>query len=75
MYIRESGIIRVMLNIGTYINLLGHSIVGGCRKVFLKNTLSETSLRVQPFYYGSPGGAVIDLILEFSQKEKLATEI
>jgi hypothetical protein len=31
--------------------------------------------RVQPFYYGTPGGAEIDLILEFSNTEKWAIEI
>jgi predicted AAA+ superfamily ATPase len=33
------------------------------------------SADVQTFYYGTPGGAEIDLILEFSPKEKWAIEI
>lgn len=41
----------------------------------IENILSVTPARAQPFYYGTPGGAEIDLILEFSGKEKWAIEI
>jgi predicted AAA+ superfamily ATPase len=37
--------------------------------------MSVCSPFVQPFYYGTPGGAEIDLLLEFSPGEKWAIEI
>ncbi|MBS1605215.1 MAG: ATP-binding protein [Bacteroidetes bacterium] len=76
VYIRDSGITHALLNISTYNNLLGHPVVGGSWEGFvIENILSVVPPRVQPFYYGTPGGAEIDLILEFSPTEKWAIEI
>lgn len=76
IYVRDSGITHALLNIGDYNDLLGHPVVGGSWEGFvIENIMSVTPSRVQPFYYGSPGGAEIDLILEFSPNEKWAIEI
>jgi predicted AAA+ superfamily ATPase len=76
VYIRDSGIAHALLNIDTYNNLLGHPVVGGSWEGFvIENILAVVPSRVQPFYYGTPGGAEIDLILEFSPTEKWAIEI
>lgn len=76
IYVRDSGITHALLNIGAYNDLLGHPVVGGSWEGFvIENIMSVTPSRVQPFYYGSPGGAEIDLILEFSPNEKWAIEI
>ena len=76
IYVRDSGITHALLNIESYNDLLGHPVVGGSWEGFvIENILSVVSSRVQPFYYGTPGGAEIDLILEFSPKEKWAIEI
>lgn len=76
IYVRDSGITHALLNIGSYNELLGHPVVGGSWEGFvIENILSVAPARVQPFYYGSPGGAEIDLILEFSSAEKWAIEI
>lgn len=76
IYIRDSGITHALLNVVAYNDLLGHPVVGGSWEGFvIENILSVTPSRVQPFYYGSPGGAEIDLILEFSPNEKWAIEI
>lgn len=37
--------------------------------------MSVISSHVNSYYYGSPGGAEIDLILEFSTRERWAIEI
>jgi len=51
-------------------------VVGGSWEGFvIENILSVAPSRAQPFYYGTPGGAEIDLILEFSDNEKWAIEI
>ncbi len=76
IYVRDSGITHALLNIPTYNDLLGHPVVGGSWEGFvIENIMSVAPSRVQPFYYGTPGGAEIDLILEFSPKEKWAIEI
>jgi predicted AAA+ superfamily ATPase len=76
IYIRDSGITHALLNIGNYTELLGHPVVGGSWEGFvIENIMSVAPLNVQPFYYGTPAGAEIDLILEFSPTEKWAVEI
>ena len=76
IYIRDSGITHALLNIGNYTELLGHPVVGGSWEGFvIENLMSVTPPNVQPFYYGTPAGAEIDLILEFSPTEKWAIEI
>ncbi len=76
IYIRDSGITHALLNIGNYSELLGHPVVGGSWEGFvIENIMSAAPPNVQPFYYGTPTGAEIDLILEFSPAEKWAIEI
>jgi len=76
IYVRDSGITHALLHIESYNDLLGHPVVGGSWEGFvIENILSVVPSRVQPFYYGTPGGAEIDLILEFSAKEKWAIDI
>jgi predicted AAA+ superfamily ATPase len=76
VYVRDSGITHALLNISNYTDLLGHPVVGGSWEGFvIENIMSVVPLNVQPFYYGTPGGAEIDLILEFSPTEKWAIEI
>ena len=76
IYVRDSGIAHALLNISTYNDLLGHPVKGGSWEGFvIENIMSVVPSGVQPFYYGTPGGAEIDLILEFSVNEKWAIEI
>ncbi len=76
VYIRDSGITHALLNIIDHNQLLGNPVVGGSWEGFvIENILSVAPTGVQPFYYGTPGGAEIDLILEFSAKTKWAIEI
>jgi len=76
IYVRDSGIAHALLNIAAYNDLLGHPVSGGSWEGFvIENIMSVAPSGVQPFYYGTPGGAEIDLILEFSAKEKWAIEI
>jgi predicted AAA+ superfamily ATPase len=76
VYVRDSGITHALLNIGSYTDLLGHPVVGGSWEGFvIENIMSVAGPNVQPFYYGTPRGAEIDLILEFSPTEKWAIEI
>lgn len=76
IYVRDSGITHALLNIPDYNSLLGHPVVGGSWEGFvIENIMSVVPVRVQPYYYGTPGGAEIDLVLEFPGGEKWAIEI
>jgi predicted AAA+ superfamily ATPase len=76
IYVRDSGITHALLNIQDYNSLLGHPVVGGSWEGFvIENLLSVAPSRVQPYYYGTPRGAEIDLVLEFPGGEKWAIEI
>ena len=76
IYLRDSGIVHALLNIDSFNNLLGHPVVGGSWEGFvIENIMAVVPPRTQPFYYGTPGGAEIDLLLEFSPTEKWAIEI
>jgi predicted AAA+ superfamily ATPase len=76
IYVRDSGITHALLNITDYNELLGHPVIGGSWEGFvLENILSVAPSGAQFFYYRTPAGAEIDLIVEFSGKEKWAIEI
>jgi predicted AAA+ superfamily ATPase len=76
IYVRDSGITHALLNISDTNQLLGHPVVGGSWEGFvIENILSVAPKGVQPFYYGTSGGAEIDLILEFSGATKWAIEV
>ncbi|NML19476.1 ATP-binding protein [Pseudoflavitalea sp. G-6-1-2] len=76
IYIRDSGITHALLNIKNYNELLGHPVVGTSWETFvIENIFSVLPVWCHPFFYRSPGGAEIDLILEFGGKEKWAIEV
>lgn len=74
--VRDSGITHALLNIAHYNDLLGHPVVGASWEGFVvENLLSVAPSTAQPYYYRTSAGAEIDLVLEFSGKEKWAIEI
>jgi predicted AAA+ superfamily ATPase len=76
VYVRDSGITHALLNIGSYSDLLGHPVVGGSWEGFvIENIMSVAPASAQPYFYRTPDGAEIDLILEFSPTERWAIEI
>ena len=76
IYVRDSGVLHALLHIHTVNDLLGHPVVGGSWEGFvIENILSITPAHIFPFFYNSPGGAKIDLLLEFPNRETWAIEI
>lgn len=75
-YVRDSGLVHALLNIPSFNDLLSHPVIGGSWEGFvIENILSVLQGRALPYYYRTSSGAEIDLILEFSGKEKWAIEI
>ena len=76
MFLRDSGITHALLQISALNDLLGHPVVGGSWEGFvLENIMSIAPSHVQPYFYRTVGGAEIDLVLEWSTKERWAIEI
>ncbi len=76
VFLRDSGITHALLQIGTLNDLLSHPVAGGSWEGFvLENMMSVTPSHVHPYFYRTVGGAEIDLVLEWSTKERWAIEI
>jgi len=76
VYVRDSGIAHALLGIATYDELLGHPVVGGSWEGFvIENLLSVVPPDTQAFFYRSPGGAEIDLLLQLKPGRVWAIEI
>ncbi len=76
VFLRDSGITHALLQIGTLNDLLSHPVVGGSWEGFvLENIVSVAPSHVRPYFYRTVGGAEIDLVLEWSTKERWAIEI
>ncbi|HML95679.1 MAG TPA: ATP-binding protein [Thermodesulfobacteriota bacterium] len=76
VYVRDSGITHALLNITNYNDLLGHPVAGGSWEGFvLENILSVAFPGARSYYYRTPGGAEIDLVLEFGMRDRWAIEI
>ena len=74
LYIRDSGLLHVLLNIPDRNSLLGHPVYGASWEGFcLENVLARCKRAVQASFYRTVRGAEIDLILELG-RSRLAVE-
>ncbi len=75
-YIRDSGLLHVLLNIKDYNELAGHPITGESWEGFvIENILSAVPLGTKSTFYRTSAGAEIDLVLEMVNSEIWAIEI
>ncbi len=65
VYIRDSGIVHALLNIGDYEALLGHPVSGASWEGFvIENLIAAAPRQTVPLFYRSGAGAEVDLLLE-----------
>lgn len=65
VFVRDSGIVHALLNIGDEEALLGHPVVGTSWEGFvIENLVSVTPPRTAALFYRTADGAEIDLLLE-----------
>lgn len=65
IYVRDSGIVHALLEIGTLDQLLGHPVVGPSWEGFvLEALIAAAGERAQASYYRTADGAELDLVLE-----------
>jgi predicted AAA+ superfamily ATPase len=76
VYVRDSGLVHALLDIGDLDRLAGHPVVGASWEGFVIETLvALLPDRVQPFFYRTAVGAEIDLLLERPDGTLWAIEI
>jgi uncharacterized protein len=76
VFIRDSGIVHALLNIGDEESLLGHPVVGSSWEGFvIENLIAAAPLRTVPLFYRTAIGAEIDLLLEMPGHGLWAIEI
>ena len=76
VYVRDSGLLHALLGIRSQEELLGHPVVGASWEgMLIENILNALPSTVRPSFYRTFSGAEIDLVLEFSAKERWAIEI
>ena len=76
LYLRDSGIVHSLLNLGSLEAVLGHPVAGmSWEGMVIENILAIAPDWVQPFFYRTVRGAEIDLVLEFDPDRRWAIEI
>jgi predicted AAA+ superfamily ATPase len=76
VYVRDSGIVHALLNIGGLEALLGHPVSGTSWENFvIENLIAAAPLRTAPLFYRTAAGAEIDLLLEIPQHGLWAIDI
>lgn len=75
-FVRDSGLTHTLLNIQTWDDLLSHPVSGKSYEGFIiENILSMAPPGAQFGFYGTSGGAEIDLVLHVPPKHLWAIEI
>jgi predicted AAA+ superfamily ATPase len=76
IYVRDSGIVHSLLNIGDRTALAGHPVVGASWEGFVvENLIGAAPARTVPGFYRTGAGAEIDLVLELPGGRLWAMEI
>ena len=76
VYVRDSGLLHALLGIRNMEELLGHPVVGASWEgMLIENILGALPATARTSFYRTSAGAEIDLVIEFSAKERWAIEI
>lgn len=76
VYVRDSGLVHALLDVGTKETLLSHPVVGASWEGFvIENLLACAGANVQAYFYRTSGGAEIDLLLAWPGGDLWAIEI
>jgi predicted AAA+ superfamily ATPase len=76
VFVRDSGIVHALLNIGDYEALLGHPVSGASWEGFVMESLiAAAPPQTVPLFYRTAAGAEIDLLLEMPRHGLWAIEI
>ncbi|MBC9889524.1 MAG: AAA family ATPase [Opitutae bacterium] len=75
-YLRDTGILHALLNLGATDELLSHPVAGRSWEGFvIENLVNVAGDRVRSYFYRTGAGAEIDLVLELAPGQRWAIEI
>lgn len=64
VYVRDSGLVHALLNLGSMEDVLGHPVVGGSWEGFcIESLIAAAPAGTEPFFYRTAAGAELDLVL------------
>ena len=73
---RDTGLLHALLGIRNQEELVGHPVVGASWEgMLIENVLDALPATARPTFYRTSAGAEVDLVIEFSAKERWAIEI
>jgi uncharacterized protein len=76
VYVRDSGVLHVLLNIPDFESLLSHPVLGASWEGFvIENLLTVAPPQVEGSFYRTSGGAEIDLLLSWPDGSHWAIEV
>ncbi len=76
IYVRDSGLLHALLEIGDYNELAGHPVVGSSWEGFvIENILALAPERTEASFYRTAAGAEMDLVLDMPKRGRWAIEI
>jgi predicted AAA+ superfamily ATPase len=76
LYVRDSGLVHALLGLKSMDDLLAHPVAGGSWEgLVIENLVGAAPMGTQASFYRSAGGAEVDLVLEFSARERWAIEV
>lgn len=76
VFVRDSGLVHALLNLGTMEAVLGHPVVGGSWEGFCIETLiAAAPAGTEPYFYRTAAGAELDLVLRLPEGGIWAIEI
>jgi uncharacterized protein len=76
VYVRDSGLLHALLDLGDMHALLGHPVVGASWEGFVvEQLLAAAPAQVQGYFYRTSGGAEIDLLLVWPDGRKWVIEV
>lgn len=76
VFVRDSGLVHALLNLGTMESLLGHPAVGGSWEGFcIEALIAAAPTGSEPFFYRTAAGAELDVVLRVPGQGIWAIEI
>ena len=75
IYVRDSGLVHALLNIGGTDDLLGHPVAGPSWEGMVIETLIAAAGNATAYYYRTAAGAEVDLVFAGRGRKRFAVEI
>ncbi len=76
VFVRDSGLVHALLNIGDQIELAGHPVVGASWEGFvIENLMAAAPSRTEANFYRTVAGAEIDLVLDIPARGRWVFEV